>query len=80
MPHSSSSSSADETSTRVANLNTSRPFIATKCSPADRRSVARAAGRQVEVHPAAAVGAELEAEETLRARPLQHDRAGAIAE
>src|SRR6266545_1818916 len=32
-PHSSSRFSADETSTRVANLKTSRPFMRTKCSP-----------------------------------------------
>src|SRR3954466_15034137 len=81
-PHSASTASAELTRTRVANLNTSRPFIFTKCcfSATDSAAVhlpevrfpghgprgrgrRGPAGRQVELRPAGAIGAELEAEE-----------------
>ena len=76
-PHLLEHSSADETSRRVANLKTSRPFIfpqpvrlleATEPLPGARMLAA------------GAVGAELEAEESTRVDRLQHDGASAVPE
>ena len=64
--------------TRVANLNTSRPFILTNDSGVVE--VTRAAARQPEVLATGAVRAELEAEEASAGDRLHHDRAGTVAE
>ena len=78
LPHSARTFSAELTITRVANLNTSRPFIFTSLSASSKwREPLPGSQRLV---AAAAVRAQLEAEEAALVDALEHDRAGAVAE
>ena len=77
-PHSFSTFSADETITRVANLNTSRPFIFTSRSASSKRREPLPGSQRCSPPPPSAP--ELEAEEAAVVDALEHDRPGAVAE